>query len=77
MQGQRGKVDESFHLIYSVALKGKWLLDKLYNLAEIRTCPRFYACPKNLQVGDICDQHWRHFAQDKIKYGPFLALTGK
>ena len=34
---------------------------------KILTCPRFYACPRNLQVWNSCDWNWKHFVLDKVK----------
>ena len=48
----------------------------MYNMAEIGTCPRFNALPRNLQYWNSCDQDWRRLAEDNAKY-ELLALKGK
>ena len=40
-------------------------------MADNRTCPRFNALYEYLQIWRSCDQNWRIYAPDKVKYEPF------
>ena len=47
---KRAMLWASSNLFFSFVLKGKLLQSEKFDLARILTCPRFYACPGNLQV---------------------------
>ena len=58
-------------------LKGNYLRSQWSNLAEIRTCPRFYACPRLIpasikRIGlKTTEKRWRHHFPHYKSMGAF------
>ena len=58
IENERASMETPFSHYKSMGifLDAQWQLTQWYDLAEIRTRPRFYACPHNLQVWKGSDQ---------------------
>ena len=52
-------------------LKGSYLHSQMFDLAEIRTCQRFYACPHYLQGSKSAEKRWRHYFPHFKSMGAF------